>query len=120
MELPVEEKSKISDFDPRYTKKLTFTHNQSQFTLEFAQTGFTHKKEIQFAYKLDGYDEGWRYASGNLPQASYSNLPAGDYTFLLCSAPLIPVGAPTPPTMTMCLKLTSPSFPPGGRQTQPS
>ena len=85
-ELPVEEKSKISDFDPRYTKKLTFTHNQSQFTLEFAQTGFTHKKEIQFAYKLDGYDEGWRYASGNLPQASYSNLPAGDYTFLLCSA----------------------------------
>ena len=85
-ELPVEEKSKISDFDPRYTKKLTFTHKQSQFTLEFAQTGFTHKKEIQFAYKLDGYDEGWRYASGNLPQASYSNLPAGDYTFLLCSA----------------------------------
>ena len=85
-ELPVEEKSKISDFDPRYTQKLTFTHKQSQFTLEFAQTGFTHKKEIQFAYKLDGYDEGWRYASGNLPQASYSNLPAGDYTFLLCSA----------------------------------
>ena len=85
-ELPVEEKSKISDFDPRYTKKLTFTHKQSQFTLEFAQTGSTHKKEIQFAYKLDGYDEGWRYASGNLPQASYSNLPAGDYTFMLCSA----------------------------------
>ncbi|MBO4753497.1 MAG: helix-turn-helix domain-containing protein [Bacteroidales bacterium] len=85
-ELPDEERNKVSALDPRYSSELTFTHEQSEFTLEFSQTGFTHKKEIQFAYMLEGYDEGWRYASGSLPQASYSNLPAGEYTFLLCSA----------------------------------
>ena len=85
-ELSDEERRGISSATPKYTEHLTFTPRQSEFTLEFCQTGFTHKKEAQFAYKLDGYDEGWRYTSGAMPRASYSNLPAGEYTFMLCSA----------------------------------
>lgn len=85
-ELPADIRYEVSELDPKYTNQLTFNHDQSEFTLEFMQTGLTHKKEIQFAYKLDGYDEGWRYASGILPRASYSNLLPGDYTFMLCSA----------------------------------
>ncbi len=97
-ELPSEERSRITELAPRYSTQLTLTHDQSEFTLAFAQTGFTHKKEIQFAYKLDGYDDDWRYTSGNLPQATYSNLPAGDYTFMLCSAHHIYSGGSTNPT----------------------
>lgn len=85
-ELPDEERNSISKLDPKYTEQLTFNHDQAEFTLEFMQTGLTQKKEIQFAYKLEGYDESWRYTSGVLPRANYSNLPAGKYTFMLCSA----------------------------------
>jgi len=85
-ELPEEKRDNITQLDPKYADQLTFTHDQSEFTLEFMQTGLTHKKEIQFAYKLDGYDEGWRYTSGIIPRANYSNLPPGKYTFMLCSA----------------------------------
>lgn len=97
-ELPEAEKNSISQLDPKYADQLTFTYKQSEFTMGFMQTGLTHKQETQFAYKLEGYDDGWRYTSGILPRASYSNLKAGDYTFMLCNAHHTYSGDDTNPT----------------------
>ncbi len=38
---------------------------------------------LRFRYKLDGYDSGWTYANALQRLATYTNLPAGQYTFLL-------------------------------------
>jgi ligand-binding sensor domain-containing protein/signal transduction histidine kinase len=38
---------------------------------------------LRFRYKLDGYDRGWTYASAQQRLATYTNLPAGQYTFLV-------------------------------------
>jgi signal transduction histidine kinase len=38
---------------------------------------------LRFRYKLDGYDRTWTYASAQQRLATYTNLPAGNYTFLV-------------------------------------
>lgn len=42
-------------------------------------------KHNTFAYKLEGYNDSW-YSQDNINLVSYSNLPAGDYTFFLKAA----------------------------------
>jgi len=38
---------------------------------------------LRFRYRLDGYDRGWTYANAQQRLATYTNLPAGQYTFLV-------------------------------------
>jgi ligand-binding sensor domain-containing protein/signal transduction histidine kinase len=38
---------------------------------------------LRFRYMLDGYDSTWTYANAQQRLATYTNLPAGNYTFLL-------------------------------------
>lgn len=38
---------------------------------------------LRFRYRLDGYDSTWIYASARQRLATYTNLPAGKYTFLV-------------------------------------
>jgi signal transduction histidine kinase len=38
---------------------------------------------LRFRYKLDGYDKNWTYASAQQRLATYTNLSAGKYTFLV-------------------------------------
>jgi ligand-binding sensor domain-containing protein len=43
-----------------------------------------HSQEgLRFRYKLDGYDRNWTYASAQQRLATYTNLPAGPYTFIV-------------------------------------
>jgi signal transduction histidine kinase/ligand-binding sensor domain-containing protein len=41
------------------------------------------QEELRFRYKLDGYDRNWTYAGAQQRLATYTNLPAGKYTFLV-------------------------------------
>jgi ligand-binding sensor domain-containing protein/signal transduction histidine kinase len=38
---------------------------------------------LRFRYKLDGYDSNWTYANAQQRLATYTNLPAGKYSFLV-------------------------------------
>jgi signal transduction histidine kinase len=38
---------------------------------------------LRFRYKLEEYDRGWTYAGAQQRLATYTNLPAGEYTFLV-------------------------------------
>jgi signal transduction histidine kinase/ligand-binding sensor domain-containing protein len=55
--------------------------------IEFTFTGitFTTPERTRFTYRLEGYDEDWMDA-GTSRVASYTNLPAGDYRFVVASS----------------------------------
>lgn len=59
--------------------------SQNSFALEFAVPNYVAGRHNTFSYKLEGYDKEWR-TTENLRVASYSNLPAGRYTFYVKAA----------------------------------
>lgn len=61
--------------------KLDFKHDQNQFTLEFSLLNYLKSDKNKYFYKLDGYDKDW--IATVTPSASYTNLPAGNYKFML-------------------------------------
>ncbi|GAA4307340.1 hybrid sensor histidine kinase/response regulator transcription factor [Compostibacter hankyongensis] len=63
-----------------YTEALTLSHRQSMFSFEYAALNYTAPHKTQYAYKMEGYDKSWNYV-GDQRKATYTNLPAGSYTF---------------------------------------
>ena len=49
-------------------------------TLAFASLSYCSPEKNQYAYQLEGFDGDWNYV-GNQNRATYTNLPAGTYTF---------------------------------------
>ncbi|TKC08839.1 hybrid sensor histidine kinase/response regulator transcription factor [Pedobacter frigoris] len=58
---------------------LVFSSMQNIFTLEFALLNYIKSDKNRYAYKLDGVNQDWNETT--LPQATYTNLPSGDYVF---------------------------------------
>jgi ligand-binding sensor domain-containing protein/serine phosphatase RsbU (regulator of sigma subunit) len=55
------------------------TYEDDMLGLEFAALDFTDPEKNQFAYRLEGFDNGWNY-TGSRPFATYTNLDPGNYT----------------------------------------
>ncbi len=66
------------------TQSLTFRYDQNVFSLDFALLNYIKSNKNKYAYKLEGFDESWNYVS--VPSVTYTNLPAGNYTFLVKGA----------------------------------
>lgn len=64
---------------------LSFRHDEYLLSFEFAALDFAAPSSNRFRYKLDGLDAEWIDA-GNRRQATYTNLPAGDYSFRVRAA----------------------------------
>lgn len=62
------------------TKKLVLTHKQNIFSIGYAAIDYVDPQRIQYAYKLEGFEDDWNYV-GNLRIATYTNLPKGKYVF---------------------------------------
>ena len=62
------------------TDKLTLSHNQSFFSIEYVGVNYTRSKNNQYAYLLEGFDEKWNYV-GSKTNATFTNVPAGNYIF---------------------------------------
>jgi len=67
------------------TEAITFSHNQSIFTIDFVALNYTQLGENQYAYKLEGLETDWNYV-GNKRSATYTNLEPGNYTFKVKAA----------------------------------
>lgn len=67
------------------THSITLSAKQSMFSLDFVVPNYISGKHNVFAYMLKGYDQEWHYTN-NQHTASYSNLPAGTYRFLVKAA----------------------------------
>ena len=62
-----------------FRPQLIFNSKQNIFTLEFALLNSIKPDKNRYAYKLEGINLDWNEST--LPQATYTNLPAGDYVF---------------------------------------
>jgi len=62
------------------TNKLTLKHKQNIFSIGFAALDYTDPQSIQYAYKLDGFENDWNYVHDQRV-ATYTNLPKGKYVF---------------------------------------
>ncbi|MGI9270714.1 MAG: sigma 54-interacting transcriptional regulator [Woeseiaceae bacterium] len=60
--------------------RLQLQHDQNVIGFEFAALDFAAPRKNRFRYMLDGIDDGWVDA-GTKRQVTYTNLPAGEYTF---------------------------------------
>lgn len=76
--LRVNGKNYISDLK----KPLQLKYWQPNFSVEFSSMNFIDPQLDHFYYKLKGYDKDWNDA-GNERFANYTNIPGGNYTFLV-------------------------------------
>ncbi|MCH7411308.1 response regulator [Belliella sp. DSM 111904] len=68
-----------------FTDKVALKHNQSSFSLDVAALSFTAPEIVQYAYKLEGFDNEWIFHKTNR-KISFTKVPPGKYTFLLKSS----------------------------------
>lgn len=61
---------------------IELAHDENFFTVDFTVPEMSNPDELQFTYKLDGFDTEWRDA-GNARRASYTNVPPGVYSLLV-------------------------------------
>ncbi|MCV9388060.1 ligand-binding sensor domain-containing protein [Reichenbachiella ulvae] len=64
------------------TDKLTFESHQWRFTFGFVALNYTRPEFNQYAYMMEGMEDGWNYV-GNQREATYTHLNPGKYTFLV-------------------------------------
>lgn len=72
-----------SDILPRtlaQTDKLELSYKDNVFSLLYASLSYCTPSRNQYAYQLEGFDKEWNYV-GSQNKATYTNLPAGTYTF---------------------------------------
>jgi signal transduction histidine kinase/DNA-binding response OmpR family regulator len=64
---------------------MELTYDQNFISFDFAALDFFSPKRIEYAYKLENFDEEWIYA-GNRRYATYTNLDPGEYVFRVKAA----------------------------------
>ncbi len=77
--IPGEKNSPLST-DILFTKKIILKHNQTAITLTYLALNYTSPEKNQYAYILEGFDQGWIRA-GTKRSAVYTNIPPGEYVF---------------------------------------
>ena len=63
-------------------EKIRLSHRQNFFSFAFSAIKTHPSRKVSFAYKLDGFDKDW-ITSGQELMASYTNVPEGNYHFLV-------------------------------------
>ncbi|MFT3831651.1 MAG: two-component regulator propeller domain-containing protein [Opitutaceae bacterium] len=59
---------------------------QAIFSIGFAALDFTAPEKNAYRFRMEGFDPDWRVAAPGARQASYTNLPPGEYTFRVKAA----------------------------------
>jgi ligand-binding sensor domain-containing protein/signal transduction histidine kinase len=61
-------------------RDLALPNKTSTLRIEFGAISLSSSSKLRFRYMLEGLDDEWVYA-GNVREATYSNVPSGDYRF---------------------------------------
>ncbi|MBS1668363.1 MAG: response regulator [Bacteroidetes bacterium] len=77
-------KDGILNKDISLTQAIGLKHDQNVFTIGFALLNYIKSDKNRYAYKLEGFDKDWNMT--NSPFATYTNLPPGDYRFMVRGA----------------------------------
>lgn len=62
------------------TEHLILSHKENSIGLSFAALDMVYPENIQYAYRLEGFDKEWNYVDKQRT-ATYTNLPKGEYLF---------------------------------------
>ena len=62
-------------------KKMHLKYPQNDFSIAFSALEFTNTAKINYAYKLEGLDDSWRFVKNNQNTAYFTNINKGTYTF---------------------------------------
>jgi len=63
-----------------FTDGIGLNYNENNFSVEFTATDYTAPSQLQYKYKLEGYETNWKTASAANRLATYTNLSSGTYT----------------------------------------
>jgi ligand-binding sensor domain-containing protein/signal transduction histidine kinase/DNA-binding response OmpR family regulator len=80
----IHDDSKLLDQEISFTQEISFKHDQSNFTIDYALLNFIKPEKNRYAYMLEGIETQWNYTVNT--SATYTNLPAGHYTFIVKGA----------------------------------
>jgi PAS domain S-box-containing protein len=61
--------------------QITLRYEQEVFRLSFAALSYAQPQKNRYAYKLEGFDQDWRYTDAGDHSATYTRLAPGNYTF---------------------------------------
>ena len=64
------------------TNQIELGYNQNDVALEYVGLHYKNPKKNKYAYKLEPYEKEWNYV-GDIRNAHYTNLSAGEYTFFV-------------------------------------
>ncbi|WP_316812285.1 two-component regulator propeller domain-containing protein [Pedobacter heparinus] len=65
-----------------YTDTIVLSHNQTNFSIEFAALNYSSPEVTRYEYLMQGLDKNRTYLSSNR-KAYFTDLSAGDYTFIV-------------------------------------
>lgn len=72
---------------PENTDKIKLKYFQNSLSFKFTAFDFISADKNTFAYKLEGFDDDWRYTDAASRKAAYTNLPSGKYRLLVSASP---------------------------------
>jgi diguanylate cyclase (GGDEF)-like protein/PAS domain S-box-containing protein len=68
--------------NPEATRQtLLLSHDETALNFGFAAQQYLDSNLIQYSYYLEGQDESWWFSDARQRDATYTNLPSGEYTF---------------------------------------
>lgn len=79
------EQAEISSLAPDFTEHCTLNYRRNNFNIEFATLTYANPLQINYAYKLEGFDKEWIHTDASRRFAYYNNLKPGRYTFRLAA-----------------------------------
>jgi diguanylate cyclase (GGDEF)-like protein len=74
--------SKAIDYNPMITLK----HTDNILSFEFAALDYVRPNNNQYRYKLVGFNDQWIETSASNRRATYTNLPSGEYSFVVIAS----------------------------------
>ena len=84
---PVIERVSINGKDLGEKATLSLPPGSDRIEFEFTGLTFVTPERVHFRYRMEAYDEDWIESGTSRRIVSYTNLPAGDYQFILESSP---------------------------------
>ncbi|GHV58013.1 hybrid sensor histidine kinase/response regulator [Bacteroidia bacterium] len=65
------------------TSQIKIKHSQSVISFQFVALNFVSPSKNRYQYKMEGFDQDWISANPGQRSVTYTNLNAGEYTFLV-------------------------------------
>jgi signal transduction histidine kinase/ligand-binding sensor domain-containing protein len=69
-----------------YTDRVTLSHTQNMFSITFAGLDYLSSQSTRYRYRLEGLEQQWNEVGSDQRHATYTTLPAGQYTLRVQAA----------------------------------